>query len=116
MGIKMSATIDMTVNVYCEEEALKIVRDHSGLRLETITRGNIRVKNATCVSTMCRETLMNAQLHPELELLHNTRHHPDGKVNQEQLSPELCHLAPGLIPGLIITSLHIRDKPPQFQR
>jgi hypothetical protein len=55
-------------------------------------------------------------VHAELEFLHDAGHHPDGEVDEEQFSPELCHLAIVLVAGLIVARLHVRHEPPQPER
>src|SRR5689334_13901370 len=55
-------------------------------------------------------------VHAELEFLDDACDDTDGKVDQKELAPELGHFAPGLILGLVVTSLHVGYKPPQTQR
>src|SRR5215208_5842826 len=53
-----------------------------------------------------------APVHAELEFLHDTCHHANGEVDQEQFSPELGHFAPGFVFGLVVASLHECYKQP----
>src|SRR6266498_1893895 len=69
-----------------------------------------------CSEDIAKIATVFAPVHAELKLLHNTCYHPDGKVDQEQLSPELGHFAPGFVFGLVVTSLHECHKPPHAQR
>ena len=59
--MKMSATMDITCNVYGEEEAFWIVKLYAGSVLEIITRGKSSMKKLICVRTRCDVVMVKAQ-------------------------------------------------------
>src|SRR5213594_1046371 len=54
-------------------------------------------------------------VHTKLEFLNDACDDANGEIDEEQFSPEFCHLAIIFIPRLIVTGLHVCDKPPQPQ-
>ena len=61
MGTKINATIDITFNVYGDEEAFAMVRLNVGSVLEIITLGKSARKKLVTVKTTANPVAMKAQ-------------------------------------------------------